>query len=177
MLSRRILVLTFALQLALLVAVIPGVHATTDLAEQHVVALLDDDREVPISDVLNYHCHDVSFPKLSCFTSATDRDQDLAATSFGGALTGVQSLGSGYVIAYVHASYAGSSVILSQDYSNLGNIGWNDVISSYKVYTTSTGAFYQHAGYGGIVKYYCCLTNVTYVGDAYNDIFSAFNLP
>ncbi len=119
------------------------------------------------------HCHD-GRGALVCFVSEADRDADFDASR--GA--GVQALsGGGWVIAYAQASYAGSSVTMSRSYSNLGSIGWNDVISSYKVYTSLTGAFYKNTSYGGTYQTYCCWSQVPYVGDTFNDTFSSFYLP
>ena len=118
------------------------------------------------------HCHDLAYPELTCYSTAAERD---AAFTTGG--DGAAALSSGYVIAYLHASYAGSSVILSQDYGNLGFIGWSDKISSYRVYTSPTGYFHEHTWYGGRAQAYCCFSSVAYVGDALNDTFSSFNLP
>lgn len=119
------------------------------------------------------HCHD-GRGTLACFASEADRDADFESSRE----AGVQALsGGGWVIAYAHASFAGSSVTLSQSYANLGTIGWNDVISSYKVYTSLTGAFYKNTSYGGGFQSYCCWWQVSYVGDAFNDTFSSFYLP
>jgi hypothetical protein len=120
------------------------------------------------------HCHDAQGAALICFASEADRDADFEAAREGE----IQALSSGgWVIAYVHASYAGSSVTLSQSYTNLGSIGWADVISSYKVYTSLTGAFYKNTSYGGTFQSYCCWAQVPYVGDTFNDTFSSFYLP
>jgi hypothetical protein len=142
-------------------------------------AMLDGHR-IPLAEVANYHCSDLAYPEIDCYTTSAARNLAVASrnrTQSANGVAGVNSLtSSGYVIAYREPSYAGSSVILSQDYSNLTSIGWNDVISSYKVFTSS-GAFYQHAFYAGLVQTFCCFTNVPYVGSAYDNLFSSFDLP
>jgi hypothetical protein len=84
---------------------------------------------------------------------------------------------SGYVIAWENSSFGGSSVVLSQNYASLVGIGWNDRISSYKVYTSLTGGFYQHINYGGRLQVFCCYQQIGYVGDLYNDTFSSITIP
>ncbi len=125
------------------------------------------------------HCHDLRFPNLTCYPTEAERD-----LAFADASDGVDSLGElgvlasgGYVIAYLHASYAGSSVILTQDHGDLAFIGWGDRISSYKVYTSPTGYFHEGYWYSQRAQAFCCFTNVPYVGDALNDTFSSLNLP
>lgn len=119
------------------------------------------------------HCHDLYYPALTCF--GREEERDLAVAS---ALAGQTLLGTGgYVVAYTHISYGGSSVTLTQDYGNLGFIGWSDTISSYRVYTSWTGYFHENTWYSGRAQAYCCFTHVPYVGDALNDTFSSFNLP
>jgi hypothetical protein len=138
-----------------------------------VIASLDG-RSVSLDIATQYHCHDFASPELRCFTSVEDHDLDF----FGGDGNSVSVLSSsGYVIAWSGNSYSGSSVTLTQNYSNLGTIGWNDRISSYKVYTSLSGAFYEHTSYTGLVQTYCCNAQVAYVGDTRNNTFSSFKLP
>lgn len=130
-------------------------------------------RPSSVAIATRHHCHDGVRETLECFTSTQERDASWRLASL--AKTPMSS--GGYVIAWVGASYTGSSVVLSQDYSNLGSIGWNDRISAYKVYTSLTGAFYEHSNYWGLTQFFCCFSQVSYVGDAYNDKFSSINLP
>ena len=167
--------LSFRARLLALLAVIlvasPAAARPTSAATAGKVLL--DGSVATISAATEYHCHDLKL-RLECFTSAQARNRTVRATI---ATTTVSAASSGYVIAWADASYLGASVVLSQDYANLGSIGWNDRISSYKVYTSLTGAFYQHSSYWGTTKYFCCFSNVAYVGNAYNDLFSSFDLP
>lgn len=139
-----------------------------------------DGQPATVSQAAAYHCHDLRAGVLECYTDAADRDNAVAAKLGHEASEVLGTLGSastGYVIVWADPTYAGASAVLSQDYANLGSIGWNDRISSYKVYTTYTGAFYDQANYQGLTQYYCCFSQVSYVGAQYNDIFSSFNLP
>lgn len=141
-----------------------------------------DGASTSLAEARSYHCHDLTRSQLTCFRSPTARDRAVADLLAGGAhRSGPSRLsltsGNGYVIAYAAITYGGASVVLSQDYGNLGTIGWDNIISSYKVFTNLTGAFYENAWYGGRTQYFCCYTNVSYVGDAYNDIFTSIDLP
>lgn len=128
------------------------------------------------------HCHDFAYPDVTCFSTEAERDADFILAGSGEDLSTVRgdsliTASSGYVIAYEHASYGGSSVVLSQHHSNLGSIGWADRISSYKVYTNLTGYFYEHTWFTGRAQSYCCNSHVSYVGNLLNDKFSSFELP
>jgi hypothetical protein len=166
---------TLALALiALILAASPAAAAQPD----RLRAVLDG-QPATVSQAAEFYCHDLRPGVLECYTDATDRD-NAVANILGNEVSEVLALGSastGYVIVWADPSYAGASAVLSQDYANLGSIGWNDRISSYKVYTTYTGAFYDQANYQGLTQYYCCFSQVSYVGASYNDIFSSFNLP
>lgn len=131
-------------------------------------------RAIRVGPVRQEHCHDAIPRLLRCFTTRAARD---ASWRENRSLRPLSTYAGGYVIAWVNASYAGSSVILSQDYTNLVTIGWNDRISSYKVYTNLTGGFYEHSNYSGLTQLFCCFSQVSYVGDAYNDKFTSINLP
>ena len=80
-----------------------------------------------------------------------------------------------YVIVFEHGQYAGASMSLSQDYSYLGTIGWNDKISSFKSFGAS-GKFWENAPSGGFAYFFGSTTWVAYVGDQFNDRFSALDV-
>ncbi|HVM29933.1 MAG TPA: hypothetical protein VM305_04090 [Candidatus Limnocylindrales bacterium] len=136
-------------------------------------ASLERDRLANRSDT-DQHCHDLGESTLTCFSNEVERDADVAALLADEVMVASSS---GYVVAYSNASYGGSSVVLTQDYGHLGHIGWEDKISSYKVYTPLTGYFFEHTWYGGRAQSFCCYTHVSYVGDALNNRFSSFDLP
>lgn len=141
-----------------------------------------DGQPSTVAEASQFHCHDVLPTEFQCFRlrAARDRAVEKVVVPKRAGSTGVDPLSAsstGYVVAYAAISYAGSSVVLSQNYSNLGTIGWDNIISSYKVFTGATGAFYEYTNYAGRYQEYCCFTNVWYVGDALNDRFSSFLLP
>ncbi|MCU0483555.1 MAG: beta/gamma crystallin family protein [Chloroflexi bacterium] len=86
-------------------------------------------------------------------------------------------LAAAYVQVFVNRDYGGASAYLSANYPNLGTIGWNDRISSYKVLISGSGEFREHANYVGAIDEFCCTQWVTYVGDYYNDKFSSVRTP
>jgi Peptidase inhibitor family I36 len=178
MLSLRRLGLYPLIALAIPVALLTGGPASAAAGQPTAVL---DGRSIAVSQVSRFHCHDLTYPIITCFTSANARDADVArlkASSAGVvAARPASATSSGYVIAYQFATYAGASVVLTQNYPNLATIGWNDTISSYKVFTSYTGAFYTNTTYTGLYQSYCCYSLVPYVGDAYDNSFSSFSLP
>jgi peptidase inhibitor family I36 len=77
-----------------------------------------------------------------------------------------------YVTIYDQAAYAGSFMQVSQDYSVLALIGWNDRISSFKGRNSETGSFYTDWFYGGSAWSFCCNVNQP-VLNAYDNTFSS----
>jgi hypothetical protein len=169
------------LGVALIVAGAPPVHATEQVPMDRPGSVLLDGVLSDLETASQHHCHDIGVALLTCFRSASARDHDAGTTLTTVALNidddqAVASSSSGYVVAWELMTYAGSSVVLSQNYSNLGTIGWNDRISSYKVYTTGSGTFYEHTFYAGRTQQFCCYAQVSSVGTL-NNTFSAFYLP
>ncbi len=119
------------------------------------------------------HCDDLTPGVLRCYSSQRNRDRAASPRVSRDAT----AASAGYVVAYVDISFGGASVVLSQDHPDLRTIGWNNRISSYKVYTSLTGYFHQGAYYAGSAQSYCCFSQVSYVGNSFNDTFSSFSLP
>lgn len=168
----------FVAALILLIIAVPAVSAHGS-SKFRLDAVLDNTPS-DLATAAAHHCHDLTARVLTCFTDAAERDwavSELAGFTGNSQFSMESALSSGYVIAWNDSGYSGASVVLSQDYSNLGSIGWNDRISSYKVYVSGSGAFYEHSQMHGATQTFCCFINVSYVGDAYNDIFSSFELP
>ena len=140
-----------------------------------------DGRAVSMEEAVTHHCHD-QYGSLRCFSDPDARDRSVAASSVGrvnnAAFEGqVAAVAAGYVVVYEHITFGGASVVLSRDYADLSTIGWNDRVSSYKVYTTLTGYFYEHSNYWGLRHSFCCFSQNNNVGGTYNDRFSSFELP
>jgi hypothetical protein len=177
--SRR---LSGAIALALLLAAASASPRTAhaESTGRPLLATLDGER-VSIAMAAQYHCHDLIVGQLTCFSSEAQRDQAVAMLLSSERIAAVDEAMpltvNGYVVAYVDASFRGGSVVLSHDYDNLGDIGWNDRISSYRDYTTMVGAFYVDANESGNYQSFCCLAQVSYVGDYFNDTFSSVDIP
>ena len=61
---------------------------------------------------------------------------------------------------------------MSEDYSVLSLIGWNDRISSFKGRNSQLGAFYVDWFYSGTVWAFCCNQQVANLG-SYSNTFSS----
>lgn len=94
------------------------------------------------------------------------------------ARAGVVALASTVIgIFYENASYGGASYVASvsqngcygysHGYTNLGAIGWDNRISSFRSYSNCRTAIFSNTNYGG--SSYGYYTNSTYVGSAMND--------
>jgi hypothetical protein len=118
-------------------------------------------------------CHDFDYPILTCFETSAEMEK--AAAERSAARAKMTAASSGYIVVFEHGTYAGTSRTLSQSYSYLGDIGFNDKISSFKSYG-ATGRFWEHAPPGGLIYFFYSTTRVSYVGDSYNDKFSAIDL-
>ncbi|MBI3747334.1 MAG: hypothetical protein HY262_00570 [Chloroflexi bacterium] len=128
-----------------------------------------DGRPLALADVYRYHCHDRSYPLIRCFLDPAQRDLDeLAAASAAELSTSV----SPYVRWYADRDLLGASFDATNPYSNLGDVGWNDKISSFSPYPGGHPRWSQDIGYGG-TRWDWGTAPVSYVGDAANDRFSS----
>ena len=80
-----------------------------------------------------------------------------------------------YDRAWEGAAYSGSSIYISQDYANLGTIGWNNGIRTTVFMSVNDGAgtFHHDAGHTGTVYSFSAGQSVSNVGSAHNDKFSS----
>jgi hypothetical protein len=99
------------------------------------------------------HRHLLDWPYLHCFRSERVRDASVALAL---RTSGSNVLSGGYVTAWQDQGSNGPSVTLSADVNNLGAIGWNDRITSFKAFSGASGRFYEHAGYTGNYFAFCC---------------------
>lgn len=164
---RRVLAIVVLLAIAALLLVPAGA-----MAADGVRATLDG-RPISLEKAGQLSCHDFDFPMLTCYRTSDELLEaiDQRAHPVEGA-TSALAVTSGYVVVFQHGAYAGAAQSISQNYSYLGDIGWNDKISSLKSYG-ATGKFYEHAPSGGLIYYFYSTSQVTYVGDLYNDKFSS----
>ena len=140
-----------------------------------------DGKPITLAEAGNLSCDDFAYPVLTCYETADEMlaavndDMALAAAGSGTDAGALAALSTGYVVVFENGAYAGAAFAISHDYSYLGTIGWNDKISSLKSYGAS-GRFYENAPPSGFIYYFGTSTWVSYVGDYYNDKFSAVTL-
>ena len=137
-----------------------------------------DGRLIPLVDVVNHHCHDLDVAVYRCFDTEAERDAD-ALTLLGDGLLGpLGSTSLSYALAYSAINYGGSSLLISSSIANLGTIGWNDVISSFKSTNGGRPKWWAAANYSGASWQWVASAWVPYVGDDANDRFSSVkNVP
>jgi hypothetical protein len=135
-----------------------------------------DGTPIAASSSSAYYCHDFDYPRIHCFRSAEDLQAAVGVTSpTNTALLSAASVPVGtWVIVFSDASYAGSYAYLSHNYDRLGDIGWNDRISSFSVNVGISGFFAQNVFGSGWGYNWCCYQNIPYVGSSFNDQFSSF---
>jgi hypothetical protein len=158
--------------LALLVAAIlvPPSPVAAAQASSPVTADLDG-TAIVLVDVGRYYCHDFDAPRFHCFETAAALDAVLEPAS--DLLGLLVAAAPNYVVIYENGWYGGASMYVSQDYTVLATIGWNDRISSFKALNSETGNFHWDWFYGGGTPYtFCCNQNVPSLG-TWNDNISS----
>ncbi len=134
-----------------------------------------DGRPIAVSEIPDWFCHDLDFPQIHCYRTAAQLEHVLglritaAPAGEAGTLAVIP-----YVVVYRDASLQGGYTGIAQPYDDLGSIGWNDTISSFKAVNGLSGHFATDARNGGrLYPGFCCNVQVTYVGDSWNDQFSS----
>jgi hypothetical protein len=154
---------------------------------EHLSAFLDGQR-IPLVDVSLYHCHDIEAPIIRCFRTAAERDdelvQDLRSTGSVGTTSDLSlasilsSQSVNYVLWYAAIDYGGTSMFTSGAISNLGTLGWDNMISSFKSTNGGRPKWWDGTGYTLIAWQWSASAWVAYVGDDANDKFSSVqNVP
>lgn len=142
---------------------VAGVTITADL----------DGRAISPAWAGEYYCHDLDFPRIHCFRTQSALDTAVSALGIGPLAFQPQTSGVTYVRIFVDEGFSGASAYLSQDYTNLGTIGWNDKITSFIVVNSQSGRFYTDSYYTGTNYFFCCNSWVANVGETFNDKFSS----
>ena len=125
---------------------------------------------IPATSVGDYYCHDFDYPFVHCFATAVRLEkvvEGVLGPSSDPSVLGAAAVS--YVKIYDYASYAGSLAYISQTYGNLGDIGWNDRISSYIALNRETGAFYTDSWYSGSIDYFCCNQGVASLSSTFDN--------
>ncbi len=123
-----------------------------------------DGRPIALQDVGKYYCDDFSYPEIRCSSTRLVVDTRAALVTL---LTAID-----YVTIFDQSNYGGAYMNVSQDYSALSLIGWNDRISSFKARNSETGTFYVDWFYGSTAWAFCCNTQTPGLGN-YNNTFSS----
>jgi hypothetical protein len=123
-----------------------------------------DGKPIPLADVSRYFCDDFAYPVIRCSRTALIADLRATTTML---LTGID-----YVTMFDQPSYGGAFMHVSQDYSALVLIGWNDKVSSFKVRNSETGRFWTDWFWSGSTWSFCCNTQQPTLG-GYDNTFSS----
>jgi hypothetical protein len=123
-----------------------------------------DGRAIPLEDVGKYDCDDFSYPEIRCSSSRVLVDARALAVTL---LTGTD-----YVTIYDGTGFGGAFMNVSEDYSALSLIGWNDRISSFKGRNGQSGAFYVDWFYSGAWWTFCCNQQSSNLG-TFSNTFSS----
>jgi hypothetical protein len=155
-----------ALAVAAAVAASTSAHPRDALAAQpeDTVSATLDGRPIPLVDVAKYFCDDFSFPVITCSANAAGIDARASGS--------LQAAAVDYVTIYDAAGFGGAWMHVSQDYTGLWSIGWNDRISSFKGRNYETGRFWTDWYYGGTYWAFCCNQQVASLG-SYDNTFSS----
>lgn len=162
----------FLLVLAVVVALAGGATGAVGRGSQRLLATLDGS-PIPLARVGTLQCHDFDHPVIRCFRSSEKLEQAVATR-----IRALHRLGKGkslqnltYVRIFEHSLYNGASLYIATDIPRLGDIGWNDKITSFKVQNLGTGTFYTANLYSGSI--YDFTHDVGNVGSQWNDTFSS----
>lgn len=110
-----------------------------------------------------WYCDDFDYPAIHCYSSPVSLES--RATLF--QLTAVD-----FLTVYEAGSFAGSYMHMSQDYTALATIGWNDRISSLRGRNSEQSHLYTDWFYGGTTYSVCCNTQISSLG-SYDNTFSS----
>src|SRR6478672_11328205 len=123
-----------------------------------------DGRPIPVGDVGKYDCDDFAYPEIRCWSTRVLADSRALAITL---LTSID-----YVSIYDGTGFTGAQMNVSQDYSVLATIGWNDRVSSFRGRNSETGTFYTDWFYSGSFWAFCCNTQLSALG-SFNNTFSS----
>lgn len=128
-----------------------------------------DGAPIKATEAGEHFCHDLDYPILHCFSTAKELD-----AAFLGARASADGVtATSYIVIYEDEAYRGAYAYLSQDYGNLGSIGWNDRITGFKVVNSGSGHFAEHIADGGLHYSFCCNQQLSNIGQTWNDRISS----
>lgn len=127
-----------------------------------------DGKPIELEEVGNWYCHDFDYPAIHCFSASKDLNAEpevaLAAAS-----------GTVYITIYEFMTYQGAYMHMSENYSLLSLIGWNDRISSFVAKNSMSGALWTDWLYSGTRYNFCCNQQVGSLGSYDNSFSSVFH--
>lgn len=164
-----------ALVISLLVATI-GAGASAASSPSGLIALYHG-RQIPLSSVARYQCHDALDSRILCFDSAQARDASFrSVVGLTDAILTPSSVS--YVEFFADINYGGSSFIAADPIPDLRAIGWNDRISSFRSENAGHPKWWMDINYVGTAWQWTAGSSVAYVGNGANDQFSSVqNVP
>jgi hypothetical protein len=121
--------------------------------------------------VSNYWCHDHNYPLINCFSSAGALEAALRADAAEPGLTAAAA--GDYVLVFSGTGYSGSYMYISQDYSALFFVGWNDRIRSYRGQNNGQGTFWTDWYASGTRHDFCCNVTMPYLPANLDKAFSS----
>lgn len=132
-----------------------------------------DGRPIAMDEIPSYHCHDALWPEIMCFMSVAARETDLAERA-----QDMTLVADPYAIVYVDENYGGGSVTLFNSYPDLGAMGWDNVITSFKSLNGGRPKFWDGLNYTSTGWRWAAGALVPNVGSGANDKFSSVkNVP
>jgi hypothetical protein len=161
--------------LALLLGSMPGIAsaeppgAGADKASEVRADL--DGRPLDPGRAGDFYCHDFDYPAIHCFSEAATLEDAVAPAVEAAAAAGVD-----YVVVFDYTWFAGSYMYISQDYTALVFLGWNDRISSFMGRNSQRGQFFTDWFYTGTAYYFCCNQQVASLGSYSNTFSSVYRL-
>ena len=141
-------------------------QASDALARADGLSAYLDGRRIKPEEVGNWYCQDFAYPIIECYSdpeTLEDRAHSLLTAGTGD-----------YVVIYDFTGYAGSYMYVSQNYTVLAVIGWNDRVSSMRSINAGAGNFHVDWFYGGSAYYFCCNNQYASLGGFDNTFSSVY---
>jgi len=123
-----------------------------------------DGRPIDAGRAAEFYCHDFDYPAIHCYRDSADLEASTAVTLAAAAVD--------YVVVFDYTWFAGPYMYISQDYTALVFLGWNDRISSFMARNSQRGYLWTDWFYSGTGYYFCCNQQVASLG-SFNNTFSS----
>ena len=166
-----------ALILSILVAAFSANNAAASNSPRQIAFF--HGKEIPLSRVAQNHCHNALGSTILCFDSQAERDASLRRTiDAQREMSPASDLSVNYVTFFADINFGGASFTTADPISDLGSIGWNDRISSFKSLNSGHPKWWKDISYSGPAWQWVAGSWVANVGSDANDQFSSVqNVP